>query len=119
MSTVTVRYYEEPEGWWAEADALPTFSAAGASYAEVRSRVLSALPDLLGEPVEILEDLSAAGVTVPVVYAPTGRPRNPIWVRSALTGHGPSFARGPVSIGVGKFEPSASALNNPSREVFG
>ncbi len=61
MRTVTVRYHQEPEGWWAETDELPTFSAAGASYEEVRERVRDALPDLLGESLELLEDDRSRG----------------------------------------------------------
>jgi predicted RNase H-like HicB family nuclease len=67
MRVVRVRYHREPEGWWAETGELPNYSAAGATYEEVRDLVFRGLPALLDEPLDIREDLSEMGITVPVV----------------------------------------------------
>jgi hypothetical protein len=64
---VTVRYHHEPEGWWAETDALPNYSAAGASFEAVRDLVRAGLPELLGEPLDFYDDVSDTGSVVPVV----------------------------------------------------
>lgn len=116
MSAVTVRYYQEPEGWWAETDAIPTFSAAGASYAEVHARVLSSLPDLLDRTVEIYEDLTAVGAVVPIIYGAIPASVPGISMHSWLSGRGTSITRGPVSSGVGTFKPEASVLNSKRGE---
>ena len=63
MTDVVVEYHHEPEGWWAETAALPQFSAAGNSFAEVRGQVLGALPELLG--------ISAAEIFERIVSAPS------------------------------------------------
>lgn len=47
MSEVVVRYHQEPEGWWADTDLLPQFSAAGSSYDQVFRRVREALSEIL------------------------------------------------------------------------
>jgi predicted RNase H-like HicB family nuclease len=67
MRIVTVRYHWEPEGWWAETGDLPNYSAAGATYEEVRDLVFRGLPALLEQPLDIREDLSEVGIAVPVV----------------------------------------------------
>lgn len=36
MDVVRVIYHCEPEGWWAESPDVPGWSAAGATYEEVR-----------------------------------------------------------------------------------
>ena len=81
--TTEVRYRHDTGGWWAETDALPTFTAAGSTFAEVEQRVATALSELLGRPVrtvpkgafyeddEPIEDLeSAFDSGKPVVTAP-------------------------------------------------
>jgi hypothetical protein len=67
MKVVTVRYHREPEGWWAETEDLPNYTAAGATYGEVRDFVFRGLPALLNQPLDIREDLSELGIAVPVV----------------------------------------------------
>lgn len=67
MRIVTVRYHQEPEGWWAETGDLPNYSAAGATYEEVRDLVFRGLPALLDQPLDIREDLSEVGIAVPIV----------------------------------------------------
>jgi hypothetical protein len=67
MRVVTVRYHREPEGWWAETEDLPNYSAAGATYEEVRDLVFRGLPALLDQPLDIREDLSELGIAVPVM----------------------------------------------------
>ena len=71
MRVVTVRYHQEPEGWWAETEDLPHYSAAGATYEEVRDLVFRGLPSLLDEPLDIREDLSEIGIVIPVVVLST------------------------------------------------
>lgn len=39
MNPIRVIYHEEPEGWWAESPDVEGWSAAGATYAEVRGLV--------------------------------------------------------------------------------
>jgi predicted RNase H-like HicB family nuclease len=98
MRSVTVRYHQEPEGWWAEADALPTFSAAGNDYDEVRARVWSALPDLIDEPLEIYEDLAAAGIDVPVsIRLNQVGPGTGMRLAASVGVYGSSVTRQPVS----------------------
>ena len=36
METVRVIYHDESDGWWAESPDIPGWSAAGATYGEVR-----------------------------------------------------------------------------------
>ncbi|SRR6266498_2713116 len=67
MRVVAVRYHQEPEGWWAETADLPNYSAAGATYEEVRDLVFRGLPALLDQPIDIREDLSDVGIAVPLV----------------------------------------------------
>ena len=68
MSIAVVRYHQEAEGWWAETDRLPTLSAAGSSYEEVRDRSHTALRELLGDPnLEIWDDVTDVGAEVGVV----------------------------------------------------
>jgi len=89
MRTVTVRYYQEGVGWWAETDELPTFTAAGATFAEVKNRVASALPELLGEPVELIEDVTATGMDIPTaLYVQESAVPNLLSVNTTLGRHG-------------------------------
>lgn len=72
MRSVTVRYHNEPEGWWAETDDLPNYSAAGASFEEVRRLVRLGLPDLLGDEVDFYDDVSETGIASPMIVHVTG-----------------------------------------------
>lgn len=68
MTTAVVTYHQEPEGWWAETDVLPTFSAAGDSFEEVRDRAHVALRELVDDPqLEIEDDVTDVGAPVGVV----------------------------------------------------
>ena len=55
MREIRVWYHWEPEGWWAESPDLPTFSAAGDTFQDVRDQTWSALPFFCEEDVQILE----------------------------------------------------------------
>jgi predicted RNase H-like HicB family nuclease len=57
MSEVVVKYHHESEGWWAESDDVPRFSAAGATYGEVVRQVRAALPEILDVPESNLREL--------------------------------------------------------------
>ena len=48
MDPLRVIYHREPEGWWAESPEVPGWSAAGATYEEVRALVDEGLPIALG-----------------------------------------------------------------------
>jgi predicted RNase H-like HicB family nuclease len=50
---VLMEYHSEPEGWWAESPELPGFTAAGATFAEVREQAHSGAEFYLQEPVEV------------------------------------------------------------------
>ena len=49
---VVMQYHHEPEGWWARSDDLPGFTAAGATYEEVRELAHSGAEFYLERPVE-------------------------------------------------------------------
>jgi predicted RNase H-like HicB family nuclease len=119
MTDVTVKYHQESEGWWAETDLLPTFSAAGESYEEVRDRVRAALPDLLGGPVEIYEDLTAVGAFVPaVIYetAPAGRAG--MTIHASVGRSGTSVTRlGTALVGAGNFPNRPGQSDNHRLEL--
>ena len=55
MRKIAVVYHEEEEGWWAESDDMPGFSAAGDTLEEVREQVHSGVPYFCGEEVSIEE----------------------------------------------------------------
>lgn len=50
---VLMEYHCEPEGWWAESPDLPGFSAAGATFQEVREQAHAGAEFYLEEPVEV------------------------------------------------------------------
>ncbi len=104
MRSVTVRYHQEDGAWWAETDDLKTFSAAGDSYEEVRDRVRTALPELLGCPVELYEDVTAVGAEVgfSLQVMPVASDFPGLRVQSTLGLGGTSVTRGHASIGVGR-----------------
>jgi predicted RNase H-like HicB family nuclease len=56
-SKVVMEYHHEPEGWWADSDGLPGFTAAGASFDEVRELAHSGAEFYLERPVEVEDRL--------------------------------------------------------------
>ena len=50
---VVIDYHHEPEGWWADSDDLPGFTAVGATYDEVRELAHSGAEFYLERPVEV------------------------------------------------------------------
>jgi predicted RNase H-like HicB family nuclease len=50
---VLMEYHCEPEGWWTKSPDLPGFTAAGATFAEVRELAHSGAEFYLREPVEV------------------------------------------------------------------
>jgi predicted RNase H-like HicB family nuclease len=50
---VVMDYHHEPEGWWTDSDDLPGFSAAGATFDEVRELAHSGAELYLERPVEV------------------------------------------------------------------
>lgn len=102
MRPVIVRYHQESEGWWAETPDLPTFSAAGATYEEVRNRVHTALPDLVGSPLDIYDDLTDAGVAVPMTVRTVGPQWGGLELHIVFGNSGTSVTRRPVDVGVSR-----------------
>jgi predicted RNase H-like HicB family nuclease len=51
-------YHHEPEGWWAESPDIERFTAAGATFAEVREQAHDGVVFFTGEDLEI-DDLFA------------------------------------------------------------
>lgn len=56
MRKVRIRYHYEPEGWWAESPDVPGFSAAGATFMEVRQLAFEGIEFACEEPVAIVEE---------------------------------------------------------------
>lgn len=54
---VVMVYHHEPEGWWARSDDLPGFTAAGATFDEVRELAHSGAEFYLERPVEVEDRL--------------------------------------------------------------
>jgi predicted RNase H-like HicB family nuclease len=54
---VVMEYHHEPEGWWADSDDLPGFSAAGATFDEVRELAHAGAEFYLERPVEVEDRL--------------------------------------------------------------
>jgi predicted RNase H-like HicB family nuclease len=102
VTTIVVRYHQEGEAWWAETDALPTFSAAGDTFGEVRERAHSALQELIGPPLDIEDDVSDVGAPIGVVVQFTHLPAAyPTVLRTSLGRSGTSITRrgGPAAVG--------------------
>ncbi len=59
VRTVRVLYRAERDGWWAESPDLPGYTAVGKDYGEVRRLTHEGLFDLVGEPLEIVEETLA------------------------------------------------------------
>jgi predicted RNase H-like HicB family nuclease len=54
---VVMDYFHEPEGWWARSTDLPGFTAAGATFDEVRELAHSGAEFYLERPVEVEDRL--------------------------------------------------------------
>jgi predicted RNase H-like HicB family nuclease len=63
---ITVHYHHEGEGWWADAEEAPGFTAAAATFAEVRDQVRDGLAFHFDVDPDTIE-IDATGV--PVVSA--------------------------------------------------
>lgn len=120
MRRVTVRYHQEEDAWWAETDDLKTFSAAGSTYEEVRGRVYIALPELLGEDIDLYEDLRAVGAEVGYwLHVSDAESTLPgLRVQSALGLWGTSATRGSVSVGVGRVLQNVTGPSSNQRVEF-
>jgi predicted RNase H-like HicB family nuclease len=71
---VRIIYHHEPEGWWAESPDLERFTAAGATYAEVREQAHEGASFFAGEDLEIEDqfaDLAAAHASDQVTVGPS------------------------------------------------
>jgi len=51
--TARILYHHEADGWWAESPDIDGWTAAGASYEEVRDLAEQGAEFALGEPVEL------------------------------------------------------------------
>jgi predicted RNase H-like HicB family nuclease len=56
-ATVIMEYHHEPEGWWADSDDLPGFTAVGATLDEVRELAHSGAEFYLQRSVEVEDRL--------------------------------------------------------------
>ncbi len=69
---VLMEYHCEPEGWWAESPDLPGFSAAGATFEEVREQAHAGAEFYLEEPAEVEDrvpiELGAQQNTAPTTH---------------------------------------------------
>ncbi len=79
--TVTLIYHWEPEGWWADSPDLPGFSAAGATYTDVRHNAIEGAEFAADEPVFIVE----ATASQPCTANPDGQHAPPVTVPPELT----------------------------------
>jgi predicted RNase H-like HicB family nuclease len=53
METVRVIYHHESDGWWAESPAVEGWSAAGATFPEVRQLAVDGIPFALDRDAEL------------------------------------------------------------------
>ncbi len=60
---VQMHYHYEPEGWWAESPEVPGFSAAGATFEEVREQAREGAVFFADEPLEIEDRPPVISVT--------------------------------------------------------
>jgi len=58
MREIIVRYHYEAEGWWAESEDVPGWSAAGGSFSEVRELAKEGLATFLGGDIIIADDIT-------------------------------------------------------------
>ncbi len=63
METVRVIYHHETDGWWAESPDVEGWSAAGATFPEVRQLAIAGIPFALDRDFE-LEHYVPAGERV-------------------------------------------------------
>jgi len=61
MEAVRVIYHHEPDGWWAESPDVERWSAAGATYPEVRQLAVEGIPFALERDDVELEHFVPAG----------------------------------------------------------
>lgn len=54
--TVRIRYHHEPEGWWAESNELPGWTAAASTIDELRALTRESVAGFQGLDVAIEED---------------------------------------------------------------
>ena len=40
MRRITIQYHYEPDGWWADSPDIPGYTAAGATFEDVRKQAL-------------------------------------------------------------------------------
>ena len=71
MKTVRVRYHFESNGWWADSEDLAGWTAAGATFEEVREQARGGVAAFAGEGAMIIEE----GVPV-ATFAGIWRPLN-------------------------------------------
>jgi predicted RNase H-like HicB family nuclease len=65
LDTVRVIYHCEPEGWWAESPDVPGWTAAGATYDEVRALAGEGVLVALGEKDLTVEHFVPENAIVP------------------------------------------------------
>ena len=65
MNNIAIRYHKELEGWWAESDALPGWTAAGDTLDEVREQAASAVLAFVGPDTVLEEEGLHAGRDLP------------------------------------------------------
>ncbi len=64
MSTVTIRYHDEPAGWWAESEEIPGWTAVGSTFLEVRELALAAVEKFVGQTAVVVEEGAPPGVRI-------------------------------------------------------
>jgi predicted RNase H-like HicB family nuclease len=65
VEAVEILYHHEQEGWWAESEALPGWTAVGGSLDDVREQAKSAVRTFLGGDTIIEEKGLPAGRDLP------------------------------------------------------
>lgn len=75
MTSIRIRYHHEDEGWWADSEDLPGWTAAGSDFAEVREQARSGVAKFAGPQVLLVEEGAPSAPTRPEF--PPGRPPRP------------------------------------------
>jgi predicted RNase H-like HicB family nuclease len=65
MKSIAIRYHQEPDGWWAESEALPGWTAVGGNLDEVRAQAASAVRAFVDEHTVLEEEGLPVGPDVP------------------------------------------------------
>jgi len=65
MKSISILYHQEPEGWWAESQAIPGWTAVGGTLDEVREQVSSAIQTFVGPGVAVVEEGLPVGGDLP------------------------------------------------------